>query len=265
MTFDAHPAWRLWLRWLRPGSGVSGGERFSVLSFREAPGPLLAVAGLSGGAGASVLAYLIAVTAARESSAPVLVTDTGGPTGGLASHAGISSPRTLADIAQQLAACEPLTGGLWAEGEHGLRVLASAPQFTVDGDRDAILRILADARQAHGLTVADVGTLARAAERTALTAATHVAWVLPASEDGLARAHRVLERIAPLSRPEILIARADPTVRDAPVTGLADLADSRRAPLVLMPALGRISHEGSDALLERAQVALQAIGGALRR
>ena len=49
---------------------------------------LLAVAGLSGGAGASVLAYLIAVTAARESSVPVLVVDTGGPTAGLASHAG---------------------------------------------------------------------------------------------------------------------------------------------------------------------------------
>ena len=167
------------------GPRAAASPSFPACRSQQAPGPLLAVAGLSGGAGASVLAYLIAVTAARESSAPVLVVDTGGPTGGLASHAGVSAPRTLADIAERIAAEEPVTGALWADGEHGLRVLAGAPQFTVDGDRDAVLRVLADAREAHGLTVADTGTLARGAEQAALAAATHVAWTLPASTDGV--------------------------------------------------------------------------------
>ena len=143
MNRNVQPTWRTWPRFSRRRRPASSGEPFVPgLSFRAAPGPLLAVAGLSGGAGASVLAYLIAVTAARESSVPVLVADTGGSTGGLSCHAGVSAPRTLADIAQRIAAEEPLTGALWAEGEHGLRVLASAPQFTVDGDRDAILRVL---------------------------------------------------------------------------------------------------------------------------
>ena len=176
-----HP-WHTWRRFSRRRRSASSGEPFVPgLSFAATPGPLLAVAGLSGGAGTSVLAYLIAVTAARESSAPVLVVDTGGPTAGLASHAGVSAPRTLADIAERIAAEEPVTGALWADGEHGLRVLAGVPQFTVNGDRDAILRVLADARDAHGLTVADTGTLARGAEQATLAAATHVAWTLPAT------------------------------------------------------------------------------------
>ncbi len=266
MNRDVQPIWRTWPRFSRRRRSASGGERFVPgLSFRAAPGPLLAVAGLSGGAGASVLAYLIAVTAARESSVPVLVVDTGGPTGGLASHAGVSAPRTLADIAQRIAAEEPVTGALWADGEHGLRVLAGVPQFTVDGDRDAILHVLADAREVHGLTVADAGTLARGAEQATLAAATHVAWTLPASNDGVSRARRVLERIAPLSRPEIVVARADPAVGKPPLSALADLADDRRAPLVLMPSLGDVSRAASDALANRAALALQAIGGVLHR
>lgn len=266
MSSSAQPTWLTRLRSLRWRPGASSDEPFVCsLSFREAPGPLLAVAGLCGGAGASVLAYLIAVTAARESSAPVLVADTGGSTGGLAAHAGVSAPLTLADIAQRLTAEEPVKGALWADGEHGLRVLAGVPQFTVDGERDAVLRVLADAREAHALTVVDVGTLARRAEHAALAAATHVAWILPASEDGATRARRVLQRIAPLSRPEILVARADPAVSRPPVSLFADLADDRRAPLVLMPSLGDLSGAASDAPAERAQLALQAIGGVLRR
>jgi Flp pilus assembly CpaE family ATPase len=256
---DVKPTWRTSRRRQHANSGE---PLLAGLSFQRAPGPLLAVAGLSGGAGASVLAYLIAVTAARESSVPVLVADTGGPTGGLAVHAGVSAPRTLADIAQRIAADDPVTGAMWADGEHGLRVLAGSPQFTVDGDRDAILRVLSDARHAHGLTVADAGTLARRAEQAALAAATHVAWTLPANRDGVTRARRVLERIVPLSRPEIVVARA--TAGKPPMADLADLADDRRAPLVLMPSFGDVSHS-SEELAEAAQLALQAIGGVLRR
>ena len=81
----------------------------------------------------------------------------------------------------------------------------------------------------------------------------------------MTRARRVLERIAPLSRPEIVVARADPAVGKPPVSALADLADDRRAPLVLMPSLGDVSRAASDALANRAALALQAIGGVLHR
>lgn len=250
-------------RWRRYAS--SAGPLVHGLSFRQAPGPLLAVVGLSGGSGASVLAYLIAVTAARESSAPVMVADTGGPTGGLASYAAVSARMTLADIAERLARGEPVAGPLWAEGKAGLRVLASVPQFTVDGNEAEVSRVLSDARHAHGLTVADAGTLARRSDHAALGAATHIAWVLVANDDGVARARRVLARIAPISRPQLLVARGDPAGRKAPLSALADLADERRAPLVLMPSFGEVSRTGDAAMADRAGLALQTIGGALRR
>jgi hypothetical protein len=253
---------------LSPGrqrGASSAGLFVPGLSFPAAPGPLLAIAGLSGGAGASVLAYLIAATAARQSSAPVLVADTGGPTGGLALHAGVSSPRTLAGIAERLGAGEAMTGSLWANGENGLRVMAGPPQFTVQGERDAILRVLADARAVHALTVVDVGTLARVADHAALGAATHVAWILPASDGGVARAKCVLERVAPLSRPEIVVARKELGVGKPPIKALTELADERCAPLVLMPHLGGGPVGHADQLAERAGLTLQAIAGVLRR
>lgn len=52
-------------------------------------GPLLAVCGLTGGAGVTTLSYLIALAAARERADPVLVADMGGPSGGLAACAGV--------------------------------------------------------------------------------------------------------------------------------------------------------------------------------
>jgi hypothetical protein len=144
-----------------------------------------------------------------------------------------------------------------------LRVLAGAPQFTVEGDQDGVGRVLDDARRAHGLTVVDAGTLARKADQTVLKSATHVAWVMLANHAGIEQARRVLERIAPLGRPELLVARTDPSEK-SPVSRLADLADERRARLVLMPSFGSPAiGEQTPALVDRAQVALQAIGGAL--
>ncbi len=234
------------------------------LVFHRTPGPLLAVVGLCGGAGASTLAYLIAATAAAQSTGPVLVADTGGPTAGLAAYTGVRAARTLAQISEQVAAGEPITGPLWATGENALRVIAGPPQFTVHGDRDGIACVLADARQAHVLSVLDLGCLARPGEQAALAAVTHIAWVMSATATGLERAEQVLARVAVTSRPELLVARAEPGVRSPPVGALADLADTRRAPLVLMPALEDPASESASRLAERAQVTLQAIGGALQ-
>jgi MinD-like ATPase involved in chromosome partitioning or flagellar assembly len=263
MNFNPNPGWRRSSRWRAP---ASDGEPFDAgLSFRALPGPLLAVAGLSGGAGASVLAYLIAATAAAQSRAPVLLADTGGPTAGLAAYTATSSPQTLAGLSERLSRDEAIPAGFWGLGEHGLRVLAGDPQFSVPGDDDAIRRVLQDARAAHSLTVVDGGTLARTAEQVALSIATHIAWVLPATASGVARARRVLSRVTALSRPEILVARAEPGTGKPPVSDLADLADERRAPLVLMPYLGDVAAGSARELADDAALALQAVGGLLHR
>jgi Flp pilus assembly CpaE family ATPase len=263
MNFNSTSNSRRSSRWRTP---ASDGEPFgAALSFRALPGPLLAVAGLSGGAGASVLAYLIAATAATNSRPAVLVADTGGPTGGLAAYASASSPQTLAGLSERLAADEAIPAAFWGHTDDGLRVLAGEPQFSVPGDEEAIRRVLSDARAAHALTVVDGGTLARTAEQAALSIATHIAWVLPATASGVARARRVLSRITPLTRPEILVARADPAAGRPPVGDLADLADERRAPLVLMPYLGDVAARPARDLAGDAALALQAVGGLLHR
>jgi hypothetical protein len=195
----------------------------------------------------------------------VLLADTGGPTVGAALYARASAPLTLADISDRVAGEERVPPRFWADGAEGLRVLASEPQFTVQGSDDSLRRVLGDARAAHGLTVLDAGTLARPAEQAALAAASHVAWVLPASREGLARGERMLDRITRLARPEILVARADPPAGKPPLGGLADLADARRAPLVLLPHLGQILDRPMPELQAQAAVALQALGGLLSR
>ncbi len=193
----------------------------------------------------------------------MLLADTGGPTAGAALYSGTSAPLTLADISDRVAAEERVPPRFWADATEGLRVLAGEPQFTVQGSDESLRRVLGDARAAHGLTVLDAGTLARPAEQAALAAASHVAWVLPASRGGLARGERVLDRITRLARPEILVARADPPAGKPPLGHLADLADSRRAPLVLLPHLGRVIDCPLRDLQAQAAVALQAIGGLL--
>ena len=84
-------------------------------------GPLLAVCGLTGGAGATTLAYLVALAAAQQKGGPVLVADTGGPSGGLAALAGIETPQSLMELACQLAAGKPLEDGVRDRAGRGAR------------------------------------------------------------------------------------------------------------------------------------------------
>jgi hypothetical protein len=244
-------------------AGRQGALSAPGLSFAKIPGPLLLLVGLCGGAGVSTLACLTAATAAAQSEAPVLVCDTGGTTAGLAVYTGVKSTRTLADAAERLAASEPLSGGLFALAEHDLRVIAGDPQFTVDGEKQAVQRVLSDARAAHALTVVDGGTLARACDRAAMGMATHVAWMLPASESAVTRARRVLSRVAPLSCPELIVARCHSP--GAPMQALRGLAEDRGAALVLMPAVRELTDTPALAVASEAALTLQAIGGWLRR
>jgi hypothetical protein len=228
-------------------------------------GPLLAVCGLAGGAGVTTLCYLIALAAVRQWTEPVLVADTGGPSGGLAACAGVEVERSLGELAQQMAAGVPLGGGIYATGRDGLRVLATGPEFSSRPADHEVKSLLAHAREAHGLTVIDCGTLTGAAEQTAAAAATHRAWVLTATAHGVGRGRRVLEAAPPMAGKELIVARCDIRQASAPLRQLRRLAAERRAPLVLVPHLAGIDAGRLDACAEAAQIPVQAILGALRR
>ena len=232
---------------------------------RPQRGTLLAVCGLCGGAGTSTLTYLIGRYAASELRGPVLICDTGSPSGGLAAYADTTTPRSLVEVAELVGAGLP-TGRPYTTTEHGLRVLATGPRFTPKCPTDGLRSILEDARSAHALTVIDCGTLTREADQLALTAATHIAWVLPATRNGAARAGRVLAAVNPyqLGR-QLVIARHDKHDPKAPMRRLKALAQERGGPLILVPDLPDLLDAKPDRALEAAQVPLQAILGVLQR
>jgi Flp pilus assembly CpaE family ATPase len=196
----------------------------------------------------------------------VLLCDVGGPCGGLSLYAGIEAPRSLAGAANSIAAGEPPQGGMFAEGGAGLRLLAGGPELDAEADREALARLLRDARQAHDLTVVDCGTLRTAAERAVLEAATHVAWIVPATLSGLRRGRRTLELFGlDRDREEVLVARHDHTGRTAPTEELAALAVTRSAPLVLMPDVPDLGEEDEKRGLEAAALTLDALWSVIRR
>lgn len=231
-----------------------------------AAGPLLAVCGLCGGAGASTLAYLVGRAAAESEQGPVLVCDTGGPTGGLASYAGVASPRSLVGVAGALARDEVLDDGLFAQAADGLRLIARGPELDGESDEGAVARVLRDAQEAHRLTVIDCGALARSVDRQVLARATHVAWLLPATASGVRRAGRILG-VVPRdpARVELVVARHDAAGRTPPTSELAPLAAERGGPLVLMPHVPDLGERPPQEAEEAASVTLRAIQGMLRR
>ena len=145
-------------------------------------------------------------------------------------------------------------------------MLASTLADDHDADPDGVARVLADARAAHGLTVADCGTLASHTARIVIAACSRVLWVLPATDSAVVRGQRVLERRAPAPDTEpCIIARLDQQQRKAALPALAALADSHRATLILHPHIDDLSELPVAAAIDRAALALQAIAGVLAR
>ena len=150
-------------------------------------------------------------------------------------------------------------------------MLAAGPRLAAPDDDQpcpdrGLARVLDDARTAHRLTVIDCGTPAGRAEQIALRAATHIAWLLPATQSAAARGARVLDAIDPqhLGR-QLLVARRDPSEPKAPLAELKTLAARRQAPLILLPHLRDLRHDRPAAALDAAQVPLQAIVDAVTR
>ncbi|MBV8219503.1 MAG: hypothetical protein JO325_13635 [Solirubrobacterales bacterium] len=126
-------------------------------------------------------------------------------------------------------------------------------------------RILDDAREAHRLTVIDCGTLGRDVDRTTATTATHLAWVVPATELGVHRGEQLLQAAPPMADKEFLVARRDVRQPKASLKQLRRIAAERRPTLVLVPHVTALEHGATDRALQEAQVAIQAILGATLR
>ena len=195
----------------------------------------------------------------------MLVADTGGPDGAIAAYAGVESTRSLPELAEHVAAGLP-AGPLVARTGDGLRVLATGPRFAPACDSEALGLLLDQARDRYALSVIDCGTLAREASQIALTRASHVAWVLPATAGAISRAQSVLAAIDSYALGgELVLARPDAHQRKAPMTQLKRVAQERRATLILVPDLPDLATAGAATAIEVAQVPLQAILGALSR
>jgi MinD-like ATPase involved in chromosome partitioning or flagellar assembly len=253
-----------------PSAPVAAATPVPVAASPAAPRaltPLVAVCGLCGGAGATSLAYLLAVFAARANAhAAVLACDTGGPTAALAAYVGARSHRSLPAAAQMLASGAQLDAPLFAQLAANLRLIASAPEALDDADGEAVEFIFEQARGSHTLTVADCGTLTRPIERRVARSASHVAWVLPATVSGARRAAAALAVADPtLPGREIVVARHDAGERKAPMRELTALADSRNAPLVLMPHIPDLAEADVADALDAAHLTLTAFEGVLHR
>lgn len=141
--------------------------------------PLVAVRGVTGGAGTTSLAFALACEATATSGRPALIAETEGP--GLETVAGVRSPVGLNDL-PALTESGPSPGGVWAEA-FGTRVLTGSPRPEVAPA--ALTRAIDDARCAHSLVVLDGGA---SSEPCLSEAVTDTIWVATASATGLERA-----------------------------------------------------------------------------
>lgn len=242
----------------------SARTRPGALAFDALGGPLVAICGLTGGAGTSTLALLLARQAARDSNAPVLLTEHDPIRPGLAAIAGRATPRPLIALAHDLANERPPVD-TFAELADGLRLIAATPQHTPQTDATSMHALLDEARAAHGLVVIDCGTH-WTNETPVLNRATHVIWTVAATPIALTRASIALDTIAPRAgrAREALAATRLTQGRLVSVRALRRVAAGRCERLVLIPYNDEAARDPQHAG-DATRHALTALGSLLRR
>ena len=110
--------------------------------FDELGGPLVAVCGLVGGSGASTLAFCLARQAARESQAPVLLTEPDARRAGLAVLAGQLHAARACRGSPSASRTAERPREPFVEIEPGLRLVASAPRRGADAASPSTLSAL---------------------------------------------------------------------------------------------------------------------------
>lgn len=202
------------------------------LGFDALGGPVVAVAGLVGGAGTSTLALALARQAAVESRAPILLAEAS-DSAGLTHVVEARSPRSLADLARLVASGET-PADIYTELTPGLRLVATGTATCRDEENDLQV-VIEQAKTAHGLVVLDCGAGRRDLDRV-IDQATTVVWVAPASDIGVLAARAMFEKTVPSGSvaTEVLVARELPGVRRARVRALSRASGARCERLALM-------------------------------
>ena len=206
------------------------------LAFDELGGPVVAVCGLTGGAGTTTLALLLARHAAAASRAPILLSEADPRHAGLTALAGRATAHPLPDLAQQIALDTPPKEA-FVELQPGLRLVAATPRRRAPAGSHAMRALLGEARAAHGLVIVDCATTWTPDSPT-LTAATHILWATAATPAGLTRARALLESDvmpAPGRMVELLVATGLQPRSRVSVRSLRRLAAQRCERLILIP------------------------------
>lgn len=225
----------------------------TMLAFHACGGPLVALCGLTGGAGTSTLAYLLARRAACESSAPVLLAGLD-DLGGLATITGCASTLGLRGLARAVDE-ERNPPQPFAEVDDGLRLVASSGREPASVSQAALVRLLTDAREAHGLVVVDAGHTGGADRRALLATASHILFVFPASVFALRRVQLLATNGALERHPGALtavVAIAPGRARRARLSQLRRFAEPHVDRLLLVPHVPELAngeHERADPLL----------------
>lgn len=196
------------------------------VSFDELGGPVVAVCGLTGGAGTTTLALALARHAAATCEAPVLVAEAE-PGSGMAVQAGRSTPHSLCALAERAEAGDA-PADAFAELQPGLRLIATTERSAAGPDAP-ITALVEQARDAHGLVVIDCGTSWSATDPL-VRAATHRLWVFPATPLGVSRARHAMP---PGGQVAVAVAR-DPNARTS-VRTIRRILGSRCERLLLVP------------------------------
>lgn len=216
-----------------------------ALAFDQPGGPLIAVCGLTGGAGATTIALLLARRAAGASSVPIFLSESRSGRG-LALLAGRATPDSLATLAVRAAAGER-SGGVFAEIAPGLRLVASMKR-AAEPDDAPVVELLGQAREAHGLVVVDCGTT-WSADNPIFRTATHRIWAFPATPAGLAAAR--VERPAGTTGRDVAVAVARDPHALVSVRAIRRVVRGRDPRLVLIPyseQLARGETQSDDAI-----------------
>jgi len=236
------------------------------LAANDTGGPLVAVVGVVGGSGTSTLAYTLAVAAALESAAPVVVADTGGPLASIGRLALVprNEQRTLEGLSRGLetghAAVDP-----YAVDRFGVRVLGGAPAPD-DAPLRAVGELLAQTKAANGLTVVDCGALTRALEWQALGVATHIVWVGGSTDAAIACGRArfdSLELVLPRVPSALVIICSAKSADKRRMRQLTALAVRRDANVVLWPPLEDIDDLPAPMIVAESVGTLKRLGSVI--
>jgi hypothetical protein len=171
-----------------------------------------------------------------------------------------ASAHSLGELAAIAVRGGSLGSSPYVEFERGLRLIAGSPG-SEGGAPEEIRQLLAEARTAHGLVVADSGVVGGSAASSVLAAATHVLLVMPATPIGVARGAQLLtSRIAP-QQSATLVAVA-PAAKSVRPRALRDLAEPFVERLVFVPHVAGLAR--GETAGTQLDLSLVAIASALR-